>query len=97
MPSSPPFVDPESGALDTDHIWIEAEPLAKLIALFGIPSAMLQYIGADFYGLFGATFTVVGQFVFYLGAAIVVLYAVARGRQLSESVPESRGSSSDPQ
>lgn len=86
MPPSPPFVDRETGTLDTSRILAEAIPLAKLIALFGaialVPLALLSLLGV--HSALGWLFTVAAQFVLAVGAGIVLLYVISRSMQLRE-------------
>ncbi|WP_459192845.1 hypothetical protein [Halosimplex sp. J119] len=85
MPSSKPFIDPTTGELDTDQILAEAVPIGKLVLLFGAVS--LVPFGLTFLALgnslVGVLLAALGQFVLAVGAAVVLIYAVARGRQLS--------------
>lgn len=85
MSPSSPFVDRTDGSLDTDQILVEAIPLAKLIALFAmigfVPFAIAFTIGPT--GGFALLFTVIAQFVFAVGAGIVLMYVIARGLALS--------------
>lgn len=85
MPSPPPFVDPTTRELDTDQVLLEALALGKLIGLFVaislVPFALVFFVlGSS--GL-SAILVVAGQFVLAIGAGIVLMYVIARGRQLS--------------
>lgn len=85
MSSSPPFIDRESGALETSQIWAEAFPLIGLIVLFGalamIPFlAVIMFAGNSF---LGAMLTVLSQFILAVGSGIVLIYVIARGNQLA--------------
>lgn len=87
MAKSPPFVDPETRALDTDQLREEAYPLAGLVMLFG-GLALVPYLFALLAGgnvALRVLFTVLAQFVLALGAGIVLIYVVARGIQLAEA------------
>ncbi|MFC7028003.1 hypothetical protein ACFQH8_11960 [Halomicroarcula sp. GCM10025710] len=85
MPSSKPFVDPATGALDRQQLLLEAVPLAKLVGLFVAISlvpfalAVLAFGGSPL----AAILTTLGQFVLAVGAGIVIIYAVARGETLA--------------
>ncbi|WP_254271594.1 hypothetical protein [Haloarcula marina] len=85
MPSQPPFVDPVTNELDTDQILAEAIPLAKLVGVF--VAVALVPLGLGFFALgnsaIGAILALLGQFVLAVGTGVVLLYVVARGRQLS--------------
>jgi hypothetical protein len=85
MSPSTPFVDWETGTLDTDRIILEAIPLAKLIGLFVgialVPLAVVFLLGAQ--SVVGVLFTLAAQFVLAVGASIVLIYVVARGTQLA--------------
>lgn len=85
MPSDTPFVDRTDGTLDTDQILVEAIPLAKLIGLFAlvgfVPFALAFAIGPS--SAFALPFSLLAQFVFAVGAGIVLIYAVARGIALA--------------
>jgi len=86
MPSSTPFVDPATGELDAAQILTEAVPLGKLIGAFVAVS--LVPFGLEFFAgpsALGAVFSLFGQFVLAVGAGIVLMYVIARGRELSES------------
>jgi hypothetical protein len=85
MSDARPFIDPETGSLDTDRILAEVYPLTGLVALFaGV--ALVPYLVALFVGRspFGVVFTILAQFVLAIGAGIVLMYVVARGIQLAE-------------
>lgn len=90
MQPSTPFVDPESGELDTDQIIDEAVPLAKLVALVGVAALVpfvLTLLFAEALALnsaLAAVFSVATQFVLAVGSGLVLLYVVARGTQLVE-------------
>lgn len=85
MSSSRPFIDRDTGALNTGQIRAEVFPLAGLIALF----AGLALVPFVFVFLFagnsalGLLFTVVGQFILAIGTGITLMYVIARGIQLS--------------
>lgn len=84
MPPSAPFVDPETGSIDTAHVLDEAIPLAKLVALFGVlgyaPLALLAVAPLPGGGL---VLTLASQFVLAVGAGVVLIYAISRALQLS--------------
>ncbi|SNZ11891.1 hypothetical protein SAMN06269185_1421 [Natronoarchaeum philippinense] len=84
MPASPPFVDPSTNTLDTDQIVAEAVPLAKLVGLFAavaLVPMVLSFVALG--GLVGVLLTLLTQFVLAVGAGIVLIYVIARGRQLT--------------
>ena len=85
MSSSRPFIDRETGALDTDQIRAEAFPLAGLIALFAglalVPFVLVFLFAGN--SALGLLFTVAGQFILAIGTGVVLIYVVARGIQLS--------------
>jgi|AntRauTorcE11898_2_1112593.scaffolds.fasta_scaffold11970_4 hypothetical protein len=84
MPSSTPFVDHETGLLDRDQIRREAEPLAKLVALFALlvlaPLLVAFALGG---GALAFLFTVLAQFVLAVGTGITLMYVIARAIALS--------------
>lgn len=86
MSPATPFVDPETETVDTDQIFVEAIPLAKLIGLFVaiavVPLTAVVLIGSG--SPFGLILAVVAQFVLAIGAGIVLLYIIARGIQLAD-------------
>lgn len=86
MPDAHPFIDPETGGLDTTQIRNEAYPLARLIALFAglalIPFLVVFLVGGS--GLFGLLFTVLAQLILAVGAGIVLMYVIARGINLAD-------------
>lgn len=85
MPSAKPFIDPTTGDPDTDQILSEAIPLAKLIGVFlavAIVPLGLAFIAFG-HSVLGAILTLVAQFVLAVGTGVVLMYAVARGIQLS--------------
>jgi len=84
MSDGPPFVAPETGALDTAQIRAEVYPLAGLVMLFGalalIPFVLAMLLGAS---PLGVVFTIIAQFILAIGTGIVLIYVVARGTQLA--------------
>jgi hypothetical protein len=84
MPPAPPFIDPETGSLDTDRLAYETIPLAKLIAAVGaialVPLGIAFLLGET---VVAALFALAGQFVLAVGTALVLLYVVVRGLQLA--------------
>jgi Na+/proline symporter len=82
-----PFIDRETGGLDTDQIRAEAYPLAGLIALFAglalIPFVIVFMVGGN--SFIGLLFTVLGQLIIAVGAGIVLIYVIARGIRLAEA------------
>ncbi|QPV64573.1 hypothetical protein I7X12_08155 [Halosimplex litoreum] len=85
MPSAKPFIDSTTGELDTTQVVSEAVPIGKLVGLF--VGLSLVPFGLTFLALgnslLGVVLAAIGQFVLAVGAAVVLVYAVARGRQLS--------------
>ena len=86
MSDGPPFVDPETGALDTAQIRREAYPLAGLVMLFGA-LALVPFVLSLFAGEppLVVIFTILAQFVLAVGADIVLIYVVARGIRLADA------------
>lgn len=86
MSPSTPFVDRETGTLDTTQILVESFLLAKLIGFF-VALALVPF-GLVFLALgnsaLGALFVVAGQFVLAVGAGVVLIYVVVRAMQLAE-------------
>jgi len=84
MPSSTPFVDPETGVLDRDQLRRETEPLVKLVGLFAT-IALLPVLVAIALGNPALTFafTVFAWFVLAVGAAVTLMYVIARALTLS--------------
>lgn len=84
MSRNTPFIDPGDGSLDVQQILVEAIPLAKLIALFGVigfvPFAIASLLGPSGFGMI---FSIAAQFAFAVGAGIVAIHVVTRGMQLS--------------
>lgn len=85
MSKSPPFVDRDTGSLDTDQILAEAFPLAGLVALFAglalVPFVIAFLVGRN--AALGFLFTLVAQLILAVGAGVVLIYVVARGIQLA--------------
>lgn len=85
MSSDPPFVVPETAELDTTQIRQEAYPIAGLIALFGglalIPLLYVFLVGGS--SPISFLFMLVAQFILAIGAAIILMYVIARGIQLA--------------
>lgn len=87
MSPSTPFIDQETGTIDTNQILAEAIPLAKLIGLF-VAIALVPF-GLVFLALgnsiVGALLAAVAQFVLAVGTGIVLMYVIARGIYLSDA------------
>lgn len=83
MSSIPPFIDESSGSLDTDQLLVEIIPLGKLIALVGV-CTLLPFGIATTFGFFRGIFIFVAQFIFAVGASIVLMYIFTRAIQLAE-------------
>lgn len=85
MSQSPPFVDRESGTLQTSQIWTEAYRLIGLILLFGaialVPYALMSFRPPGY--LIETVLMMLVQFVLLVGSGIVLMYIIARGIQLS--------------
>lgn len=83
MPPSAPFIDRETGTIDTTQVILEAIPLIKLIggivAIALVPYALAFVLG----GVLGTLFAVAGQFVLAVGTGIVLLYVIVRAMQLA--------------
>ena len=85
MADSPPFVNRETGELQLRQIWTEAVPIVGLIVLFGA-LALLPYLvvivifESSSISLLFMLFT---QLVLAVGAAIVLMYVIARAMQLA--------------
>jgi len=86
MSPSTPFVDRETGTIDTDQVLAEAVPLAKLVALFAgvaaLPFALVFLALGN--SILGTVLVVAAQFVLAVGTGIVLMYVIARGTQLAE-------------
>lgn len=84
MPPSRPFFDPVTGALDTDQLVREAVPLAKLaaavLAVAAVPFLFVFLFG--FGGPLGLVFVFLTQFALVVGGGLLLMYVIARGRQL---------------
>jgi hypothetical protein len=85
MSSTPPFVDPATGSLNTAQVLSEALPIGRLVGLFvAISLVPFALVFAVFGGsAVGAILTVVAGFVLAVGAGVVLVYVVARGTQLA--------------
>lgn len=85
--SAPPFIDGETGGLDTDRIKTEAFPLAGLIALFAglalVPFVVVLLVGGN--SALGLLFTIVGQFILAVGTGVVLMYVITRAIQLADT------------
>ena len=84
MSDSPPFIDSESGELDTSQIRAEAFPLAGLIVLFG-GLALIPFLLGLIFSNSGLSilFVLATQLILAVGAGIVLMYVVARAIQLA--------------
>jgi len=86
MSSSPPFIDPASGELDFDQIRAEAYPLTGLVALFAglafVPFLLVVLFAGS--STLGMVLTIFSQLIVAIGAAIVLMYVIARGIQIAE-------------
>jgi hypothetical protein len=86
MPSTP-FIDTENGGIDVDQIAREAVPIAYIIGLF-VSVALIPFLVVLLFGgrsLLGALLVFVSQFVLAVGAAVTLLYVVARGIELADA------------
>jgi hypothetical protein len=87
MSDSGPFVDRDTNELDTEQILSEAVPVAGLILLFGVVALVPLAIGflVPVSSTFTLALTVLAQFVFAVGTAVILMYVVARGIQLAKN------------
>ena len=91
MDYSTPFVDVETGAFDFEQIWREAYPIVGLVLLFGVLGLIPLYLAtavSEPYGvtsLLGSVLTWLGQLIFAVGSAIVLMYVIVRAIQLSDT------------
>jgi hypothetical protein len=79
-----PFVNAD-GTIDTDAVYAEAVPLAKLVGLV-VAVALLPFGIAfvlDPFGPLGIVLALAGQFVLAVGGGVVLMYVIARGIHLS--------------
>lgn len=86
MPGRRPFIDQDTGALDTEQIQTELYPLTGLVALFA-GLALIPFIFVFVFAgnsALGALFTILTQFVLVIGTGIVLMYVIARGIDLSD-------------
>ncbi|RKD94939.1 hypothetical protein [Halopiger aswanensis] len=85
MPPSVPFIDRDTGTLDTTEIILEAIPIAKLVggivAVALVPFAMAFLLRGSV--LLSALLSVVGQFVLAVGSGVVLIYVIVRALQLA--------------
>ena len=84
MSSPPPVIHTTTGSLDTYQLLVEIIPLSKLIALVGVTTLLPSGIATTF-GFFRGVFILISQFIFAVGASIVLLYIIARAIQLAEA------------
>jgi len=78
------FVD-DTGGLDLEQVVSEAVPIAYLVGTFATVALVPFLLGLLFGpGGIGLVFTILGQFVLAVGAAVVLLYVVTRALQLHE-------------
>lgn len=86
MASTGPFIDPESGGLAIDQILQEAYPLLGLILLFAglalIPFVLTLLLFGN--SVLGLVFSFLTQLTLAVGAAIVLMYVIARAIQLTD-------------
>lgn len=84
MPPETPFVDAETGSIDTDRVLYEAIPLAKLIALIAVIAIVpLALLAIGLPPRLATIFTLASQFILAVGSGLVLLYVISRGIQLS--------------
>lgn len=84
MQPSSPFVDRENGTIDVGRVLVEAEPVARLVALFaGLAFVPMLLAFAAGPSPLAALFTVLGQFVLAVGAGVVLIHVVVRGTRLA--------------
>lgn len=86
MSPTGPFIDSETGGLDTNQIVAEAYPLVGLILLFA-GLALIPFIfvillfGNSFIGFL---FTLLTQLILAIGTGIILIYIIARAIQLAD-------------
>ncbi|WP_340102178.1 hypothetical protein [Salinibaculum salinum] len=86
MSPTGPFIDSETGGLDTNQILTEAYPLVGLILLFA-SLALFPFIftillfGDSFIGFL---FTLLTQLILAIGTGIILIYIIARAIQLAD-------------
>lgn len=87
MTSTGPFIDRESGGLDTDQMLQEAYPLVGLILLFAGLALIPFMLTLLLFGntVLGLGFSFLTQLVLAVGAAIVLMYVIARAIQLANN------------
>ncbi|WP_227133443.1 hypothetical protein [Halorubellus salinus] len=86
MPSDTPFVDPRTNEIDALQVLREAIPLAKLVALVAA-TALVPFLFVVLFGAgstLGTVFLVAAQFVLAVGTGLVLMYVVARARELTD-------------
>jgi hypothetical protein len=87
MTTSVPFIDSQTGALDTEQIRNESYRVVGLISLFVglafIPFILSLLIFAN--SGIGLLFTLLTQFILAVGTAIVLMYVIARAIQLADA------------
>ena len=85
MSPSNPFIDRETGQIDTDRVLVEAIPIAKLIGLFVaialVPLLVVFVLVGN--SAIGMLFILVAQFVLAVGAGVVLLYIITRAIRLA--------------
>lgn len=87
MSPTGPFIDPDTGGLDTSQIQAEAYPLVGLILLFGALALFPFIFTLLFFGnsFIGFLFTLVTQLILAIGAGIILIYIIARAIQLADA------------
>jgi hypothetical protein len=87
MAPSTPFIDRETGELDTAQIRNEAYPLLGLVLLF-VGLALIPFLFVIFLfgnSLLGFVFTLLTQLILVVGTGIVLLYIIARAIELADT------------
>ena len=97
MLSTAPFIDRETGALDTTQIREEAYPLLGLIFLFAGLALVPFLFVILFFGNsgLGFLFTLLTQLVLAVGAGVILMYIVARAIQLATEEDTTRKAATD--
>ncbi|WP_254763349.1 hypothetical protein [Natrinema marinum] len=88
MSPSRPFVDTDTGELDTAQLIKEAIPLARLIGAVALVALIPLVFRIVFDGLLGLTsglgflFILVSQFILAVGTGLVLIYVIVRANQI---------------
>ncbi len=88
MSPSRPFIESDSGELDTGQIIKEAIPLARLIGAIVLVALVPLLFRAVFGDLLGLTvgldfvYVLASQFIIAVGSGIVLIYSIVRANQI---------------